>query len=277
MWFNYDCPTGANRIAVIEDPTVGKLIASYGLLPIRLRINGREINASLCTNVNTHPEYQGKGLFVRIGKYALGREEEFATPVSLGMPNQRAYPGHMKVGWDVMCKLSFLEKHDCKSKPHRCQKIDQFDERFDRFQKHISERFSFIVVKDHRFMNWRFVHRPDQHYTSFVYEDQSDIRGYVVLKHFDDKDYRKSHILDIQAEDDDAMQELIAAAETFAEGRDELNMWTNPNNPYRQIFLAHGFYEKEGQDLLIIHFNYGEKEAVAEGSWWFCLGDNDVY
>jgi hypothetical protein len=183
----------------------------------------------------------------------------------------------MKVGWDIMCKLPFLVKHNCKQQDHRCQQIDQFDERFDVFHRHISERFSFITLKDHHFMNWRLIQRPDQYYTCFVYEEQSNIKGYVVLKHFDDNDYQKSHILDLHAEDDEAIQELIAAAETFASGRDELNMWTNPKNPYHQNFLAQGFHEIEGQDLLIIHFNYGEKEEVADGFWWFCLGDNDVY
>lgn len=276
-WFSYHCPTGLNRTSVIEDPDTVRLAGSYSLLPIRLRLNEREIKASLCTNVNTHPNYRGQGLFTRLGHYALGREREFDTPVSLGMPNQKAYPGHIRVGWDVMCKLPFLVKHNCQIRRHRCREVEAFDERFDDFFVRVAERFSFIVLKDHRFINWRVVSRPDRRYTRFVYEEGPDLEGYVVLKHFDDKGYRKSHILDIQAESDDILHELIAGAESFAHGRDELNMWTNLHNPYHQSFLEQGFYERESQDLLIIHFNYGEKEPIEEGAWWFCLADNDVY
>lgn len=276
-WFSYQCPTGANRTSVIVDTATGKFAGSYSLLPIRLLFNGREVKASLCTNVNTHPEYQGRGLFTRIGSYALEHECEFDTAISLGMPNQKAYPGHVKVGWDVMSKLPFLVRQGCQARRHRCREVQTFDQRFDAFFAKIAERFSFLVLKDHKFMNWRVAERPDREYVSLVFEEGSELKGYVVLKHFDDGAYRKSHILDIQAETDEALHELILAAETFAQSRDELNMWTNPHNPYQQGFLEQGFYEREGQDLLIIHFNCGEKEYLDETAWWFCLADNDVY
>ncbi len=70
---------------------------------------------------------------------------------------------------------------------------------------------------------------------------------------------------------------LIAAAESFAHGTDELNMWTNPHNPYHQLFLERGFCERESKDSLIIHFNFADKESIEERAWWFCLADNDVY
>ena len=73
-WFSYQCPNGLNRTSVIEDPDTGRLAGSYSLLPIRLRLNDSEVKASLCTNVNTHPDYQGRGLFARLGQYALERE-----------------------------------------------------------------------------------------------------------------------------------------------------------------------------------------------------------
>ena len=165
-----------------------------------------------------------------------------------------------------MCRLPFLVKHDCQLRQHGCREVEAFDERFDEFFFRVAERYAFIVLKDHRFMNWRVVDQPDRQHTRFVYEDGTAIRGYIVLKHFDDGGYRKSHILDIQAETEDVLCELIAAAESFAHGREELNMWTNVHDPYQRAFLAQGFYERESQDLLIIHFNYGERRAIADGA-----------
>jgi hypothetical protein len=126
-------------------------------------------------------------------------------------------------------------------------------------------------------MNWRVVSRPDTEYAKFVCEEGSRLRGYVVLKHFDEMNYPRTHILDIQAETDDVLDELIAAAESFAHGRHELNMWTNPRNPYNQRFLDQGFYQRDSPDALIIHFNYGKEESVQDGPCWCCLADNDVY
>ncbi len=132
-------------------------------------------------------------------------------------------------------------------------------------------------MKDHRFLNWRVVDRPDQSYAKIVCEDNGELRGYAVLKQFDENGYRKSHILDIQAESQDALLQLISAAESFSHGRDELNMWTNPHNPYQETFLEEGFVERESPDKLIFHTNYGDKESLKRGAWWFCLADNDVY
>ncbi len=276
-WLNSKCPTGRNRTSLVEDVKSGQLVASYSLLPIRLRFNGQETKASLCTNVNTHPDYQGRGLFTKLGRYALAGEAQQTTRVSLGMPNRKAYPGHMAVGWQVMCPLPFLVKHHCSSRHHSCREVESFDSRMDQFHARLSERFSFIILKDHAFMNWRVAERPGRQYTRFVCEEGQELRGYVVLKQFEEQGYRKAHILDIHADSSEILRELLAAAESLAQGQDELNLWTNPHNPYANEFLACGFSERESQDLLIIHFNYGTNEAVQDGPWWFCLADNDVY
>ncbi len=110
-----------------------------------------------------------------------------------------------------------------------------------------------------------------------VYEEGSELSGYVVLKHFDEDGYRKSHIVDIQAESEEGLLQLIAASESFSHGRDELNMWTNPHDPYRSSFLEQGLVQHESSDKLILHTNYGDKEKLQKGAWWFCLADNDVY
>jgi hypothetical protein len=277
QWFCQQCPTGPNRTYVIEDLMAGRFAASYSLLPIKLRLNGERINASLCTNVNTHPGYRGQGLFTQIGRYALGEEQCFNTPVSIGMPNKNAYPGHMKVGWETLFDLPFLVKLDCQIQEHECHEVKEFDRRFDQFYARIAQQFSFIVLKDHQFFNWRVVSRPDKQYTTYLYEEGGEIHGYCVLKHFDGDDYHKSHILDIHADCDEVMHDLLCAAESFAHGRDELNLWTNLRNPYKSVFLSRGYYERDSDDMVIVHYNSGKKKPIGDGTWWFCLADNDVY
>lgn len=276
-WFNYTCPEGRNRTAIIEDPARGRFAGSYSLIPIRLWINGQERKASLCTNVCIHPEYQRRGLFARVGAYALAQEPRFDTPISIGMPNAKALGGHLKVGWREMGSLAHLFKRDCEKRAHGCRQIDRFDGRFDALFDRIVSRFTFIVIKDQHWMNWRLVDRPDRRYTCMVLERGDDLAGYVVLKEFDDKDFRKTHIMDIQAEDDEAALELIAAAESFAAGRDELNLYTTERNPYQRLFEQRGFLVNEVFDRIIIHFNEVPEQLPEDGAWWFCFADNDVY
>lgn len=276
-WFNYTCPVGRNRTSVIEDPQLGRFAGSYSLLPMRLRFNSEDHNASLCTNVCVHPEYQRRGLFTRVGAYALEQEPRFDTPLSIGMPNAQALPGHLKVGWHEMGPLPFLVHAGPAAQAHDCRVIERFDERFDTFFQRVSARFSFLVLKDHGWMNWRLVDRPDRQYTNMVLERGGELADYLALKHFDDGEIRKSHIMDLQAEDDEAFDQLLAAAQSFADGRDELSLYSNDNDPYQAGFIAAGFEVREAFDRIIIHFNGIEHQAPENGAWWFCLADNDVY
>lgn len=276
-WFSYECPTGRNRTYVAEDLARHRMAATYSLLPIRLRFNSTEISASLATNATTHPDYRGRGLFVRMGEHVLSNELQWQTPLTLGMPNPNAVPGHVKVGWEKICDLPFLVKRDCRQVAHRCHQVERFDASLDRLVDRIQDRFNLLVLKDHRFLNWRIADRPGGRYACYVFPASTELRGYVVLKHFDDGDYRKSHILDLQAEDDETLSELLKAAESFAAGRDELNLWTNVGDPYQSAITQRGFYLRESTDQLILHQNYGIRELLREGGWWFCLADNDVY
>ncbi|MFZ2491219.1 MAG: GNAT family N-acetyltransferase [Thermoanaerobaculia bacterium] len=277
-WFSYSCPNGLNRTTLLEDVDSGALAASYSLLPLKLQLNDRVVEASLATNGNTHPAYQGRGLFSPTCRQALQGEADIGCGVSLGMPRFGvSYPAHVKVGWKTLCKLPFLVNTDLQARANSCREVGAFDERFDAFFRGIAEKYSFIIMKDHRVINWRVAERPDKQYTRFILERGTTLAGYVVLKKFDDGDYRKTHIMDIHAQDESALDELLAAAESFAAGRDELNLWSNRCDPYREQLLARGYVEREGSDLLIMHFNGISEEIVEERAWNFCLADNDVY
>ena len=276
-WFSYTCPTGENRTYVAEDPAAGRFAASYSVLPLKIRYNDREILGSLAVDASTHPDYRGRGLFVRMGKYTLGREVEHGSVVTLGMPNLAALPGHRKTGWEEACMLPFLVRSNPRAASNTCREVERFDARLDALLARVADRYTLMVLKDHRFLNWRVAERPDIRYTKFILEDGAKLAGYGVLKHYDAPDQRRSHILDIQADSDDALHELITAAETLADGRDELNLWTNPYDPLKGHFLARGFAERPGNDRLIIHHNFGERVPLRTDAWSFTLADNDVY
>jgi len=281
-WIFNKCPLGLNRTYLIEDLETGKPAGCNAFRPLRLLYNYKKVNASFSHSTAISPDYRRQGLFTRlIGDYAPGREFICGAPVSIGMPNANSFPGFMKAGYEVICDLPFLEKKNCRLRSHACNKVDRFDERFDPFFSFIAERFSFILLKDHKFMNWRTVERPDVEYTIYVYPERAPMQAFVVLKLFEYNGYRKAHIVDIQAENGSAMQEVIRAAETFAKmhATRELNLWTNPHDIYRSDFEQEDFhlYEKDPPDRLIIRFNDNNKEPLEDGYWCFNLSDNDVY
>lgn len=276
-WFNFHCPTGHNRNYIAIDNTTGHFVGGYGLLPIRIKTNDQIVDGSLCTNVMTHPEHQGKGLFTQMGRYCIANEEKYGSKLVLGVPNQNAYRGHMKVGWRHISDLVFIAKFTFRNKPFISREIPIFDTRIDTFLHEVAKHANFMVVKDRKFLNWRYPQRPDKKYKLFIFERNGNIDGYMILKHFDANNYKKTHILDIMAQSKEAFDDLILAAEYHTIGRDELNCWQIKHSIYEKYFADNCFVETKNKDIFIIHTKHEDKMGLVPSSWWIALGDNDAY
>lgn len=275
-WLFNKCPLGYTRTYIIYDKDTGKAVGSNSFRPIRLWFNGKEYNASFSHSTNVHPDYRGYGLFTHlIGDFAPKRERIVNVPICVGQPNRNSYPGFIKGNWNSVCDLVFLAKHDFRNEKHGCIEIDRFDYRVDLFFERLKERFDFIIIKDHEFLNWRTVDKPNTEYTIYVYPiTHAAIAGYVILKNYE----KKAHIVDIHAESMDVFNSLVLAAEQFAQGSDVLNVWSNLNDRHYYEFLGEGFsVEPENASPLIMRFNNGINQEIGHNYWNFSLIDNDVY
>jgi hypothetical protein len=275
-WFHHEAPTGPVRSYIAEELGTQRILATYGLLPILLRHNEREIPASLAVGAAVHPDFRRRGLFVQMGRTVLNEEHREKTSITLGKPNKSALPGHRKVGWNVFSPLAKLYKKSPERRDHRCLELETFDERFDVFSQRISKRFSFLILKDARFMNWR-LRAPGQNYVRFVFERNGTLAGYAVIKRYEGPKGRVTHILDLHADDESALTELVSAAESSACGTSEINLWTNPCDPYADRLRRLGFLQRKEGDLLIAHGNPEAEIRPQPGACWFSYLDNDIH
>lgn len=275
-WWSVQGPR-LNRTYCAEDTDTAKLVGAYSMMPLTLWLNGRPIKASLCNNVCTHPDYQGRGLFTNLGGFALA-QEGLICPVSLGMPNGKALPGHLRVGWEVACKLPFLCKRDCGPRRTRAVEVVELDGRVERLSARLCRQAAFMVAKDAAWFKWRFNTRPNVQYRIFVVESGTELGGVAVCKRYSDGHCYRAHVVELLSESRGATEELMAAAETYATGAEELTLYTNPQDPWRDALLSMGYEERQGSDCLIMHGNQGPVELPdPQGAWTFNLSDNDVY
>ena len=269
-WWNEEGPI-ANGLRLACDGQ--RVVGAYGLMPYKLWLNDGPARASLCTNVCVHPSLQGQGIFMALGMYALAGEVPLRAPVSIGFPNAKALPGHLKIGWEVVCDLPEMVKEHCEAKPHGCREVATFGSELDYLVRRVMTRYAFLNVKGHEWMNWR-LRRTGASYTRFVVPDKGEIRGYIILKRFG----FKAHICDLIAEDYESLSQLLDAAESFAADSDELNTWTQPNDPWQVPLADRGFVLRTTGDKLIMHTNYGEPEMPDPSRpWHVCRLDSDVY
>jgi hypothetical protein len=271
-WYNFSNPLGENRNYVILDKE--EIVGMLGGLTIKVKLNGKIVDGILLTNGAIHPKYKGNALFVKLEKYLLEEEKKLGTSIVLGIPNKNIFRSHLKAGMKVLGNLDFIGKYTFKNRKHNCVKIKSFDDSFNKMQDTINRKSNFIVCKDSDFLNWRYFQRPDKEYMVFATLDGNKPQGWIVVKHFNDNGYLKTHIVDIAAVDFNAFNNLINQAGQLAINRHELNVWQIDNSLYYDWFKEMDFIPTINKNVLIY---YGLKKKLVNSNWWFTLGDNDVY
>lgn len=271
-WLN--APAGTNRTYVAVDPAHDAIVGAYSLAPFKLLLNGKVMVASLCNNVATHPDYQRRGIFSDLGRFALRGDGQLGIPLSVGMPNANALPGHLNVGWQIACSLPFMVKKNCQRVDHGCRPVVSPENSYQRLIARIARRFSFLPLRNCSEMEWRYCERPGVTYRMVVVDDYPEIAGYAVLKKFG----KSTHVVDLHADTDAALHELINCATDYAADSEELTLYSNEHDPYRSVLEAHGFVPRQGHDRLILHGNIGPTEMPrADKGWSFALGASDVF
>ncbi len=87
------------------------LIGYYAAIPYPYRLQGREAVAGMVCDVMTGSKARGKGVFTKLGSYALGEMKQASLDFTTGYPiRPEVIPGHLKVGWKVVQKMPIYIK-----------------------------------------------------------------------------------------------------------------------------------------------------------------------
>lgn len=79
-----------------------EVIASDGLVPIPLAIEGKNYLAAWSIKTMTHPHYQRQGIFRAITEFGLDRAKTSGLNLVLGFANSQSFPGYEKFGWNLL-------------------------------------------------------------------------------------------------------------------------------------------------------------------------------
>ena len=64
----------------------------------------------------------------------------------------------------------------------KISEVDYFKDNIDEFWDNIKGQFDFIVTRDKKYLNWRYVSQPHMNYRKFIAKRNSKICGYIVLR-----------------------------------------------------------------------------------------------
>jgi hypothetical protein len=284
QWYKwYNCSYNRNRVFCLNNEK-GDIVASYGLYPLRYSVDNKVRKGFLCHNVMTHPSYTGRGIFTRIGQFALSKVmEEDSNSIVVGIPNENAIRGHLKIGWRELENIPFYERevpdkslnmnHEYENSIQEVNNFDKFD---DKFIKDCNSGYRFHNDKDSGYLKWRFLDRPGVKYQIYKIEN----KGYFITKRYKSETENKLHVVEyaIKNNDQDVFAEMVTYCSDLAVKYkvDILNFWET-NKKSQDTLLNNGFNKSDSSNRMILYGNLEPEDILGLSNWHICLGDNDVY
>jgi hypothetical protein len=279
----------SNRIFIARSQATERIAGVYCLLPQETIVYGNKIKTLLCNNVFTDPDFRTYNIFVKLGRFALEVVKSDAE-LAIGIPNEKALPGHKRVGWN-MCqqilfseiKLSNTQYININNRIGENRNIELKDlESISNLWMEVNKNSNFAIVKDKKYLKWRYFDRPKisrEYYRKIIYNNE-DIRGYLIISHY--YPINKMHIIDICAKSEEDFLKLInLSIELAIKCKAEcVNIW---NSPAISLLLSKvGFtVTNEFSRLIIKPLTISENknqffiQNIANHA--LVLGDNDVF
>jgi len=277
QWMYKDNPAGPGRIWLAEHGS--KIVGQYPLIFMNLKIGEEIVKASQNIDLMTHPDYQHQGIFSTLERTALDRTKEDGVHITIGFPNDAAYPGHIKSGWfdvapmQVMFRpfnwrnsirprvknkflqailatgagLLFNKVFFRTQKPPSLEgltinQVASFDNRVDDLWAKVSSQYHIMIVRDKDYLNWRYS-APGANYSIFVAEKAGEICGYLVLEHRLQSGTKLSFVFDLIAQSEELMHCLVSqAVDDCKQKKVDLILYLLiANKTYRRILKKSGF------------------------------------
>ena len=159
--------------------------------------------------------------------------------------------------------------------------IESFDDRIDDFWKKASRDYAIIVIRDKKYLNWRYFEKPDVKYTVLLAEKNEEILGYIVLRSRNEKKLRVGYIVDVFASSDKKViihALVLKAIKHFKEQNvDIIICMMLKNNPFYKILRYNDFIPVKS-NVFIARVNSSERSETSfkdQTKWYITMGDSD--
>jgi len=309
----------ANPLNPPNGPTIylvrigSKLVAQMTTFRLPLWVAGSQCIAELRGDTVVHPDYRRQKLWRR-----ARLEQPLETPIVIGWAGEIAtrasisyglVPGLMtplvrvmnagplierfthsrllgSIGAGAAASTRFVTaplRRRRSSKVGARIRLDAFDDSVDRLWERARRAEKAMLVRDHRYLNWRYCQRPDATYSLFGVKRKSELAGFLVARTTTRQGTKWGYLVDFLAAEnssdvlsaliDDALDEFrglrVAAVSCYA---------TDP--AARRTLLRHGFFpvpQREPSHFTRrIHRGRPDLQKFAAlRQWYVTMGDGD--
>jgi GNAT superfamily N-acetyltransferase len=249
-----------------------RLIGIWCVEPKNMLANGETLRVGRCFSVGIHPDYQRRGLFVKLSVYAIEKEREKGQyEYILGFPQvgRSVIEGHIKSGWHRVQVIQMRSIKTVGVLPSvslgEVRRIDDFSRLLS------STQIDGDFITSHSYRNRKWINHPDNSYICL-----SKRSAFVVAKVY--KDF--CHILDIGG-DNENISPLIEAIKTLSVRHRwrEITVWCASNDPRLDVIETAGFTEGSdcGTSVELLAVRINAKIDLSLDSCCFQMGVEEIY
>ena len=301
---NPNLPDGSPLIWLAREGAA--IVGQYATMPVRLSVNGVEIDAAWGTDFMIAPERQRLGLgkvllenadrnvgaslwlsltdashamWTKMQRPDLGRIPRLAKPLS-----RRALSVSRDPNWRVETAKIPWRRVATRLRPLGgvIRKINHFDHSFTELWERVGPRFAFAVRRDAAYLNWRFVHALHAQYSIGACMRNGDTAGYVVLRHVAEPRWRVTIVVDFLADpgDSSAMMTLLRWVDREAlAANSDLIRAQSTHVVFNERFRKSGYYDRKRSMRFVAKINAVQVplnfyDSVDE--WHVTFGDSDA-
>lgn len=318
VWrWKYDCsPRGAIKlISLLESD--GQIVGQYANLLLDVKYRNQTYVVGQPVDMAIHPDYRGRRHIVDLFEDSARAYRTTNLPFGFGFPNQAAYPMVKKtLGYRDVDEILLLRYYMNPglllarftrsarimdwmrplgnrlvralygwrwTRPVQgwtIEYIPSFDKRFDVFWEQMADTYPIMVARNSRYLNWRYVERPDIRYTTYAATREGQVQGYIVLSMERDIVFQ-GLVADLLAVDDATTEVLVkrALAHFLAQGVDTVSCWALPHTGLHRVLLRLAFFQRGvAAPLVCMVF---DPDAIDEAflcdpqNWYVTMGDSD--
>ena len=302
---NPNLPNGLPLIWVLR--LDGQVIGQYATMPVKLAVDGREIDAAWGMDVMITPEHQGQGhgrilfetwdrnvgasigigltdashgLFKKLRWPDMGRVPRLLKPLSARAPTQGAPSVVRRLIGRVTRPLRNIVSR-LRPLGGDVREVRQFDESLTRLWERVGSRFAFAVRRDAPYLNWRFVEPAHVRYSLATLVRDGQTRGYVVIRHVEQQDLRVTIIVDFLADPDDpgALRPLLRWVDRQAlAARSDLVRVFTTHAGFTELLRTEGYVEGPPGMRFVAKINAVDVPSTYYDSfaaWHVTVGDSD--
>jgi len=211
------------------------IVGQYATMPVRLQVNGTEIDAAWGTDVMVAPDGQRQGLgnrlfdtwdrnvgaaiglgltdasaalFRKLQWPDLGRVPRFAKPLSAAAPDiDGNTPGSLVAAKRAVHRAIAMVR----PVGGDVRLVTEIDESFTRLWERVASRFDFAVRRDAAYLDWKYVRVPHLRYSIAALRRDGETTGYAIYRHTVEPKGRFTILVDYLADpaDPTAMTALL--------------------------------------------------------------------